>query len=69
MYCFPITTDPDKIGYYIQKMTLKQLGEGRVLKIIIDHYKSDYSKIQEIARSRGTAESVILSSYNISYDH
>lgn len=69
MYAFPITTDPEKIGYYIQKMTLNQLGEGRILKIIIDHYKSDYSKIQEIARSRGTAESVILSSYNISYDH
>ena len=69
MYAFPITTDPEKIGYYIQKMTLNQLGEGRILKIIIDHYKSDYSKIQEIARSRGTNENVLLTSYSISYDH
>ena len=69
MYCFPLTDDPEKIGYYVQKLTLNQLGEGRILKIIIDHYKSDYSKIQEIARSRGTNEHVLLTSYSISYDH
>jgi len=69
MYAFPITEDPDKIGYYIQKMTPLQLGEGKILKIIIDHYKNDYSKMQEIAKSRGTNEAVLLTSYSISYDH
>ena len=69
LYCFPLTTEPDKIGYWVSKITFRQLGEGRMLKIIIDHYKSDYSKIQEIARSRGTNENVLLTSYSISYDH
>ncbi len=69
MYCFPLTTEPDKIGYYVQKMTLGQLGESKILKIIIEAYKGDYSKIQEIAKSRGTNEHVLLTSYSISYDH
>ncbi len=69
MYCFPLADSADKIGYYVQKMTYLQLGEGKMLKVIIDHYKSDYSKIQEIAKSRGTNETVLLTSYSIAYDH
>ena len=34
LYCFPITTDAEKIGYYIQKMTLGQLGEGAMMELL-----------------------------------
>ena len=64
---FPITLDASKIGYYVQKMSLKNLGEGNLLKILINHHKDDYAKIQEISRSRGTDTKTLLQSYNISY--
>ena len=63
MYCFPLTTNEDQIGYYIQKMTLKNpadpegkgLGEGACLKIIINHYKNDITRLKEISKSRGSS--------------
>ena len=69
MYCFPVTTDPEKIGYYIQKMTLNQIGEGACLKVIINHYRGDIQRLKEISQSRGTNLEVLLTSYNITYDH
>ena len=69
MYAFPITTDPEKIGYYIQKMTLNQIGEGMILKAVINHYRDDISKLKEISQSRGTNLEILLTSYNINYDH
>ena len=69
MYCFPLATDPDKIGYYVQKLTFNELGEGAMLKIIINHYRGDISRLKEISQSRGTNLEVLLTSYNITYDH
>ena len=69
MYAFPITTESDKLGYYIQKMTLNQIGEGKMLKVIINHYRNDISRLKEISLSRGTNLEVLLTSYNINYDH
>ena len=67
MYCFPLTTEPDKIGYWVQKLTLNQLGEGAMLKIIINHYRGDIQRLKEISMSRGTNLEVLLTSYNITY--
>ena len=64
---FPITDSEDKIGYHIQKMSYLKLGEGALLKIIINHYKSDISRLKEISSSRGTDLGVLLTSYNITY--
>ena len=64
---FPITMDPTKIGYYVQKLSFNQLGESALLKIIIKHHLTDYKKIQEISISRGTDTNTLLESYNISY--
>ena len=69
MYCFPITEDSDKIGYYIQKMSFRELGESACLKIIINHYRDDITRIKEISQSRGTNLETLLTSYNINYDH
>jgi hypothetical protein len=69
MFSFPLTDSPDKIGYYVQKLTFRQLGEGDCLKIIINHYRNDISRLKEISQSRGTNLDVLLTSYNINYDH
>ena len=74
MYCFPllasrgVPADNDKIGYYIKKLTFNELGEGACLKIIVNHYKDDISRLMEISKSRGTNLHVLLTSYNISFD-
>jgi hypothetical protein len=64
---FPITDSEEKIGYHIQKMTFRKLGEGALLKIIVNHYKGDISRLKEISNSRGTNLPTLLQSYNISY--
>jgi len=69
LYCFPLTTEPDKIGYWVSKLTLNQMGEGKILKAVINHYRDDISKLKEISQSRGTNLEVLLTSYNINYDH
>ena len=64
---FPITDSEDKIGYHIQKLSFRKLGEGALLKIIINHYKGDISRLKEISNSRGTNLGTLLTSYNITY--
>ena len=66
---FPIssTDDPNKIGYYIQKFSFNQLGESNLLKIIINHYKDQITKLKEISMNRGTDLNTLLTSYNINY--
>ena len=67
MDIFPITDSEDKIGYHIQKLSFRKLGEGALLKIIINHYKSDIQRLKEISSSRGTDLGVLLTNYNITY--
>lgn len=64
---FPITDSEDKIGYHIQKLSFRKLGEGALLKIIINHYKGDITRLKEISNSRGTNLGTLLTSYNITY--
>ena len=66
-YAFPLTDSPEKIGYYVKKLSFKELGEGAILKMIISHYKNDINKLKEISERRGTAIDVLLTSYNIAY--
>ena len=68
MYAFPITEDPALIGYHITRMSFNKLGESKCLKIIINAYRSNYQKIEEISRSRGTNTQTLMTSYNISYN-
>ena len=64
---FPITNDPSHIGYYIQKMSYKQLGEGNLLKILINHYKNDVNELEKISKNRGTNWKTLMTSYNCDY--
>ena len=53
------------ISYYIQKATYKQLGEGRYVKIIINHFRKNLDKLKEISENRGSSITTILNSYDI----
>ena len=68
LYAFPITEDPALIGYHITRMSFNRLGESNCLKIIIKAYRSNYQKIEEISRSRGTNTQTLMTSYNITYN-
>ena len=46
-----------------------RLGEGDCLKIIVNHYRDNYQKLEEISKSRGTNFKVLMTSYNISYNN
>lgn len=53
------------IAYYIQKATYKQLGEGKYVKIVINHFRNDIDKLKEISDNRGTSLTTIMASYDI----
>ena len=55
----------DYIGYYIKKATLKGIGEGAYLKIVIDHFRGDLQKLKEISYHRGTDIKTLISNYDI----
>ena len=57
--------NPDQLGYYIQKATYKQLGEGAYFKVVVAHFRDDLDKIKEISENRGTNIATILGSYDI----
>lgn len=52
-------------GRVIQDLTYNQLGEGRVFKILIDEYKYDEKKFDELMNSRGTNKQEIMKYYTI----
>ena len=57
--------NPSQVGYYVKKLSYNSLGEGALLKMIVNHHRGDISKLQEITESRGTAVLTLLTSYNI----
>jgi hypothetical protein len=53
------------LGYYIKKSTFKGIGEGKYIKIVIDHFRGNLQKIKEISENRGTSVDILLSNYDI----
>ena len=52
-------------GYYIKKATFKQLGEGNYVKIVINHFRKDFTKLKEISDNRGTSLTTLAENYDI----
>ena len=46
---------------------IRECGESNLLKIIINHYKDQITKLKEISMNRGTDLNTLLTSYNINY--
>jgi hypothetical protein len=56
---------PDNIGYFVQKATLNKIGEGAYMKVIVNAYKGDLTKLKEIGENRGTNMQTLATSYNL----
>ena len=55
------------IGYYIRKATLQGLGEGNYMKIVVNHFRGNRMKLDEISKNRGTDLNTILSNYDVDF--
>ncbi len=57
------------IGDKIKDLSIDNLGETRISKIVIKHIidTKDFKKLRDVSRSRGTSEATLLSNYNL-YD-
>jgi len=55
----------ENAGYYIKKSTYKGIGEGKYIKIVIDHFRGNLQKLKEISENRGTSVDILLSNYDI----
>ena len=64
---FPLISNPLQVGYYVKKMSFRELGEGALLKVIINdlRVKGDLHAINQISKNRGTDSCLLLTSYNI----
>jgi len=63
--CGNIIPNDDQVGYHVKKLTLNQIGEGKMVKIIIDHFRGDMQKLKEISKNRGTNIETLIESYDI----
>lgn len=55
------------LAYQVKRATIDQLGEGAVLKILINEYRADIKELTKISQSRGTSVYTLLTSYNIDF--
>lgn len=63
--CGTFIPNKSAIAYHLQKSTYKQLGEGKYVKIVINHFRNDIDKLKQISDNRGTSLTTILQSYDI----
>jgi len=63
--CGTFIPNKSSIAYHLQKSTYKQLGEGKYVKIVINHFRNDIDKLKQISDNRGTSLTTILQSYDI----
>lgn len=63
--CGVFIPNKENVGYYIQKATLDNLGEGTYVKIIINHFRNNLDKLNEISDNRGTSLKILKESYDI----
>lgn len=63
--CGTFIPNKSSIAYHLQKSTYKQLGEGKYVKIVINHFRNDIDKLKEISDNRGTSLTTLLTSYDI----
>lgn len=63
----PLIANNDNAGYWIKKATYKELGEGALLKVILNdaRVRGDYHRLNEISQLRGTDVCTLTTSYNV----
>ena len=55
----------ENIGSEVQRLTYKQLGEGKMFKINVNKHRNNINMIQSMSRTRGTGIDVLLENYDI----
>ena len=63
----PLIPTKSQVGYWVKKMSYKELGEGAIMKMMVNdaREKGDLNRLSEISRLRGTDLCTIASNYNI----
>ncbi len=63
----PLIPNPANPGYYAKHFSFKQLGEGALMKMIVNNARlnGDLYKLKEISKSRGTSMDVLAENYNV----
>jgi hypothetical protein len=51
------------IAKIVQRLTYREAGEGRLFKLLVDEYKYNEPKMEELSQSRGTSRNEINTSY------
>jgi len=64
-YINPIVPNKKTIGYRIQSLTYKKLGEGNYVKICINHFRDDLDELKRISENRGTGLLGLVKDYDI----
>jgi len=64
---FPIIANPANVGYYVKKMSYKELGESALVKVVVNdaRERGDLNELNRISKDRGTDLCTIATSYNI----
>ena len=63
-----IPVEPISQGKYIQRVTMDEIGEGNIFKILIKHcltLKNPLNEIKKLATTRGTDINTVIEYYNI----
>lgn len=63
--CGVFIENPNYLGYYLKKATLGGIGETLYNKIIVNHFRKDIDKLEQIAEDRGTDIKTLLEYYDI----
>ena len=63
----PLIQNKSQVGYHVKKMSFRQLGEGAIMKMMVNDAREngDLNRLSEISRLRGTDLCTIASNYNI----
>ena len=64
---FPIIANPANVGYFVKKMSYRELGEGALVKVVVNdaRERGDLNELNRISKDRGTDLCTIATSYNI----
>lgn len=64
-YINPFVPNKSSIGYRIQSLTYKKIGEGKYVKICLRHYRDDLDELKRISENRGTSLMGLTNDYDI----
>ena len=57
------------LATYIIKYTYQGIGEGKTVKVIINHFKDDLQVLKQISKNRGTSVETLINYYDITHNN